>query len=247
MAAMTLNLLEQMMANGDITVADLASLANTNSQQELYNHEDNAATPGSVDETGFEETETIVSVVTTTPENNLQGLDQYNGEELLAAEFDKEVFLEEVRKYRCLWDIASEGYKIRPMKQNAWSKIGQLFNKDAETALQSEDVLDGPLAPQISVRPVVLSGTKRKASDTPSSCGSQGYKNRQERFDNAILKELESTNNAIKSVVTTDNEDEVSLYCKSIIPIISSFSIKKKRLAMIKVSQLLFELEFEHE
>lgn len=117
----------------------------------------------------------------------------------------------------------------------------------AETALQSEDVLDGPLAPQISVRPVVLNGTKRKASDTPSSCGSQGYKNRQERFDNAILKELESTNNAIKSVVTTDNEDEVSLYCKSLIPIISSFPVKKKRLAMIKVSQLLFELEFEHE
>ena len=132
MAAMTLNLLQQMMANGDTTVADLASLVNTNSQQELYNHEDNAATPGSVDETGFEETETIVSVVTTTPENNLQGRGQYNGEELPAAKFDKEVFLEEVRKYRCLWDIASEGYKIRPMKQNAWSKIGHLFNKDGE-------------------------------------------------------------------------------------------------------------------
>ena len=73
------------------------------------------------------------------------------------------------------------------------------------------------------------------------------YKNRQERFDNAILKELESTNNAIKSVVTSDNEDEVSLYCKSIIPTISSFPVKKKRLVMIKVSQLLFELEFEHE
>ena len=129
---MTLNLLQEMMANGDITVADLASLANTNSQQENYNHEESAATPGSVDETGFEETETIVSVVTTTPENNLQGLDQYNGEELLAAEFNKEVFLEEVCKYRCLWDIASEEYKMRPMKQNAWSKIGQLFNKDGE-------------------------------------------------------------------------------------------------------------------
>ena len=97
----------------------------------------------------------------------------------------------------------------------------------AETALQSEDVFDGPLARQISVRPVVLNSTKRKASDTPSSCSSQGYKNCQERFDNAILKELESKNNAIKSVVTIDNEDEVSLYCKSIIPIISSFSVKK--------------------
>ena len=27
--------------------------------------------------------------------------------------FDKEVFLEEVRKYRCLWDVNSEGYKMR--------------------------------------------------------------------------------------------------------------------------------------
>ena len=83
-------------------MADLASLVNTNSQREFYNHKDNAATPGSVDETGFEETETIVSVVTTTPENNLQGQDQYNGEEQPAAKFDKEVFSEEVRKYRCL-------------------------------------------------------------------------------------------------------------------------------------------------
>ena len=88
--------------DGDTTVADLASLVNTNSQRELYNHKDDAATPGSVDETGFEETETIVSVVTTTPENNLQGQDQYNGDEQPAAKFDKEVFLEEVRKYRCL-------------------------------------------------------------------------------------------------------------------------------------------------
>jgi hypothetical protein len=27
--------------------------------------------------------------------------------------FDKEVFLEEVRKYRCLWDVNSEGYEMR--------------------------------------------------------------------------------------------------------------------------------------
>ena len=28
-------------------------------------------------------------------------------------EFDKEMFIEEVRKYRCLWDINSESYKNR--------------------------------------------------------------------------------------------------------------------------------------
>ena len=33
--------------------------------------------------------------------------------------FDKGMFLEEVRKYRCLWNINNESYKIRPVKQNA--------------------------------------------------------------------------------------------------------------------------------
>ena len=47
-------------------------------------------------------------------------------------EFDKEMFIEEVRKYRCLWDINSESYKNRPIKQNAWGKIAAVFNKDGK-------------------------------------------------------------------------------------------------------------------
>ena len=34
--------------------------------------------------------------------------------------FDKKLFLEEIRKYRCLWDVSSEGHKMRSMKQSAW-------------------------------------------------------------------------------------------------------------------------------
>ena len=48
----------------------------------------------------------------------------------------------------------------------------------AETAMQHEDVLDSPLTRQISVGPVSINGTKRKANDTSSSSGSQGFKNR---------------------------------------------------------------------
>ena len=47
-------------------------------------------------------------------------------------EFNKEMFIEEVRKYRCLWDINSESYKNRPIKQNAWGKIAAVFNKDGK-------------------------------------------------------------------------------------------------------------------
>ena len=50
----------------------------------------------------------------------------------LSENFDKEVFLEEVRKHRCLWDVNSEGCKIRPMKQNAWLQILAVFNRDGK-------------------------------------------------------------------------------------------------------------------
>ena len=53
----------------------------------------------------------------------------------LPENFDKEVFLEEVRKYRCLWDVNSEGYKMRPMKQNAWLQISAIFNRDGKFKL----------------------------------------------------------------------------------------------------------------
>ena len=46
--------------------------------------------------------------------------------------FDKKVFIEEVRKYRCLWDVNSEGYKMQPMKQNAWGQFAKIFNRDGE-------------------------------------------------------------------------------------------------------------------
>ena len=131
MAAISLTPLQQMMANGDLNMSDLANLSSISSQQQNNDYENNAATPGYVDETAFQETQTIDSAIT---ENN-NPADQYDGEEMYSTEFNKELFLEEVRKYRCLWDISSEVYKSRPMKQNAWSKIGQLFNKYGEFQL----------------------------------------------------------------------------------------------------------------
>ena len=62
-------------------------------------------------------------------ENNAEPTD--NGEPT-SVEFDKEMFIEEVRKYRCLWDVNSEAYKNRLIKQNAWANIGTVFNKDGE-------------------------------------------------------------------------------------------------------------------
>ena len=46
--------------------------------------------------------------------------------------FDKAMFLEKVRKYICLWDVNSESYKIRPVKQYAWLQIASAFKRDGK-------------------------------------------------------------------------------------------------------------------
>ena len=46
--------------------------------------------------------------------------------------FDKELFLEEVRKYRCLWYVTWPSYKERNAKANAWEKIAATFGRDGK-------------------------------------------------------------------------------------------------------------------
>ncbi|XP_057297481.1 uncharacterized protein LOC130629394 [Hydractinia symbiolongicarpus] len=47
-------------------------------------------------------------------------------------ECDKELFIEEVRKFPCLWNIYSTDYKDRNIKNNAWQELARIFQKDCE-------------------------------------------------------------------------------------------------------------------
>ena len=77
----------------------------------------------------------------------------------------------------------------------------------------------------------------RKASELLCPPSSR-HKTRQDIIDMAILKQLETTDNTLnKSLGKQETDDEVSHYCKSLILIISGLEVKKKRLAMIKISQ----------
>lgn len=91
--------------------------------------------------------------------------------------------------------------------------------------------------------------TKRKASEMsiPPTSSRHGFqKSRQDAIDMAILKQLETTDKTInKSLANEETDDEVSHYCKSLIPVISALALRKKRLVMIKIRQLLFDIEFE--
>ena len=48
-------------------------------------------------------------------------------------EVDKDLFLEAIRQYRCLWDINTESYKERNAKLNAWRELAHTFGHDGSS------------------------------------------------------------------------------------------------------------------
>eukprot|EP00112_Aurelia_sp_Birch-Aquarium-sp1_P000819 Seg10781.1 transcript_id=Seg10781.1/GoldUCD/mRNA.D3Y31 product="hypothetical protein" protein_id=Seg10781.1/GoldUCD/D3Y31 len=58
-----------------------------------------------------------------------------------------------------------------------------------------------------------------------------------------ILEQIGSIETELKKSQEDDNED--SLYCRSLIPTLKKLPPRKNKLAKIKISQLLFEMEFD--
>ena len=46
--------------------------------------------------------------------------------------FDKELFIEEIRPFGCLWNTSLPSYKDRTVKANAWKKLSQIFDRDGQ-------------------------------------------------------------------------------------------------------------------
>ena len=59
-----------------------------------------------------------------------------------------------------------------------------------------------------------------------------------------LMKQLFDTDNGIKKLLT-ERQSEDSLYCRSLVPMLEMLPMKKKRLAKIRISQLLHELQFD--
>ena len=82
-------------------------------------------------------------------------------------------------------------------------------------------------------------GTKRKAPSSSLSMNS----------DIMFLKEMKEVDSKIINRIEEEHKESAeicgdTLYCKSLIPILKGLPLKKKRLAKIKVSSLLYDIEF---
>ena len=59
-----------------------------------------------------------------------------------------------------------------------------------------------------------------------------------------LMKQFSDTDKNIETLLT-GSESEDSLYCRSLLPMLGMLPLKKKRRAKIRISQLLYELQFD--
>lgn len=65
--------------------------------------------------------------------------------------------------------------------------------------------------------------------------------------DSMLVKTLQDMNKGENSPPVQLGEDEDSLYCRSLIPVFRELPLKKKRLAKLKIDELLYNIEFDSE
>lgn len=54
--------------------------------------------------------------------------------------FDTELFIEEVKSRRVIWDMASPDYKNRVLKRTAWQQLVEIFCKEDTTEEEKKNL-----------------------------------------------------------------------------------------------------------
>lgn len=126
-----------------------------------------------------------------------------------------------------------------------FNQLAFLRDKTANKITESNVSL--PQTSQTSEDFMPLSPLNSPTSSTASVVNKNiSKKRRTDSLEQILEKSLVDCDSALKEV-NEDNKDEDSLYCRSLVPILKDLPVKKRRLAKIKISQLLYDLEFEVE
>ena len=81
--------------------------------------------------TSNEETTEVELIITELPHSSeVASQSQKSNFSVEGNTFDKEMFLQALREYKCLWDTSDPNYKNRNMKVNAWNALSSLFNQE---------------------------------------------------------------------------------------------------------------------
>ena len=145
---------------------------------------------------------------------------QGSGRQLLQQKQDNQAFSQDqVILQRPLAPTPSPGIAVTPSPSSSCG--------NGERCIETQPLLE------------IKRGTKRKAPSSSFSMNS----------DIMFLKEMKEFHSKIINRIEEQHKEsaeicEDTLYCKSLIPILKGLPPKKKRLAKIKISSLLYDIEF---
>lgn len=95
-----------------------------------------------------------------------------------------------------------------------------------------------PPSPAISVTDIAREKTVRSHSKSKAR--------NLDDTETMLLKQLQHVDREIETAMQSPRiETEEELFCRSLIPVLSGLPVRKKRMAKIKISQLLYEIEFD--
>ena len=113
-------------------------------------------------------------------------------------------------------------------------------NRSSESNLQLQSTF---IAPPPS--PVHAKFQEKNKNNTMSQViGLSCKKRKVDETEVHLTKQFSDTDNNIETLLT-ESESEDFLYCRSLLPMLGMLPLKKKRRAKIRISQLLYELQFD--
>ena len=125
-----------------------------------------------------------------------------------------------------------------------FDKMAFLHEKSCNRPSESNLQLQSPsISPPPS--PVYAKFQEKNKTNTMSQISGLSCKKRKvDETQVHLMKQLSDTDNGIKKLLT-ESESEDSLCCRSLVSMLEMLPLKKKRLAKIRISQLLYELQFD--
>ena len=120
-------------------------------------------------------------------------------------------------------------------------------NKPSESNLPLMiDPLGSPFSKDSVITPPSPSSMGEVITETPIRPSQPSRKRKKESQASALTQSIEECDVMLKKTLEGEN-DEDSLYCRSLIPIMRELPKKTKRLAKIKISQLLYDMQYGDE
>ena len=86
--------------------------------------------------------------------------------------------------------------------------------------------------------------TEMSGENRPGKRKNRNPETTQKVTDAELLHQLKKVDAQLEKGLRESEDCENALYCKRLVPIMKALPLKKKRLAKIKISQFLFDLEF---